>query len=154
MKRKTSREFSKMLEKEIKSLTVEIKTKENKLHNLQHMVEDIRKFKSYKNTVAKYDAISEKYEKEKERLVKLHQLYKHMEVEHNTLKNEVQEWRNWFNAHSDLLEKLFSSAPQKTIEKSASASTTKSSKRTKKKKVKRQRKKAVRAKRKLSTVRA
>ncbi len=47
----------------------------------------------------KFEEVSVEFEKEKDRLTKLFSLYEETEAENRTLKEEVKEWKNWFDSN-------------------------------------------------------
>jgi len=111
MSKTTSKEFIEVLEKEIKALSSDINEKEERLQRLQVMVDELKKYGSYEELYDQYTTLSEKYEKEKERLVKLHYLFKKKESEYNELNSKVDEWLATFDEQSDMLKKMFSTTP-------------------------------------------
>ena len=59
----------------------------------------------------KYEAINAEYEREKERLTKLYQLYEETDNECKRLKEENANWQKWYNHNMNTFNKLFSAAP-------------------------------------------
>ena len=55
--------------------------------------------------------MSAEYEKEKERLTKLYQLYEETETQNKKLKRQCDNWENWYEKNKEIFEKLFSKAP-------------------------------------------
>ena len=136
MKNKANKEIIKVLEKEINTLVKEIESKEFRLKMLQKLIDEFKNYESLETNNKKYEELNGKYEREKERLVKLHFLYKKIESDNIELKEELNNWQQWFKDHSDLLNKLFTNAPvgniQKNQEKSKSNKQNKKSKKSKK----------------------
>jgi chromosome segregation ATPase len=104
MNNKTIQEALKLLELEIKSLEKEIKNKNNKITKLKNFIKDLKKY----NSSEKY---KELYEKEKERLIKLHTYYTQIQKDRQKLKTKVENWEKWFSLNKQILNKLFSNAP-------------------------------------------
>ena len=98
------------LEEDIHNLKNEINAKDETIKSLDDQIRELSKFEQMEDFKTKFEEVSAEYEKEKERLTKLFRLYEDTESECNTLKNEVNEWQNWFNMNEELFNRLFSSA--------------------------------------------
>ena len=83
--------------------------KENRINELENKVEELKNLEGYVEYKAKYEELHNEYEKEKQRLTKLFQLYEETETENKKLKKEITNWQDWFNTNEDLFKKLFSS---------------------------------------------
>ena len=75
-------------------------------------MKDMESYADYKD---RYEEVNEQYEKEKERLTKLYQLYEETDAEVKKLREENNYWQNWYNSNKDVFGKLFSSAPPGAI---------------------------------------
>ena len=98
-------------EYENQNLKNTVKTKESSIESLQEQVskyKEYEKFSEYKN---KFDELTIQYEKEKERLTKLYNLYEETESECKNLKEENKGWQNWFDSNKEIFNKLFSTTP-------------------------------------------
>ncbi len=98
-------------EYENQNLKNTVKTKESAIESLQEQVnkyKEYEKFSEYKN---KFDELTIQYEKEKERLTKLYNLYEETESECKNLKEENKGWQNWFDSNKEIFNKLFSTTP-------------------------------------------
>jgi len=111
MKDKTLQAVLYKLEKEIQSLKKEIDTKNETIDLTQKMIEKLKEYGSYAEYKEKYNEISRQYEIEKERLLKLHHIFKERDDECAKLKEEINGWQNWFNSKKDIFDRLFSAAP-------------------------------------------
>jgi chromosome segregation ATPase len=106
------------LEREIHDLKEQNSTNETIINDLNQQIVDLRGRENYEEYKEKYEEVSAEYEKEKERLTKLYQLYEETEAECNKLKNENKNWQNWYNTNKEISNKLFSSGPPFEIETS------------------------------------
>jgi hypothetical protein len=104
MSNKTLQDVLKWLELEIKSLENEINTRNQKIEKLDKLIIGLKKFSSS-------EEYKELYEKEKDRLVKLHSYYTQIEADRQDLKTKVEGWEKWFSLNRQSFDKLFSSAP-------------------------------------------
>jgi predicted nucleic acid-binding Zn-ribbon protein len=111
MKDKTLQAVLHKLEKEIQSLKNEISTKNETLNLTQKMIETLKEYGSYAEYKEKYSELSKQYEIEKERLLKLHHIFKERDDECTKLREEVNGWQDWFNSKKDIFDRLFSAAP-------------------------------------------
>lgn len=111
MKNKALNEVFEWLEQEIKTLKGEIESRNETVCTLEALSEGLKELQNsdYKE---KYENLISDLEKEKERLVKLHNHYKIMENENSSLKAEIKGWHEWFSANKDIFDKLFTNAPQ------------------------------------------
>jgi len=104
------------LEREVNSLKDEINTKDETIDSLQKQVDETKENQQYKEYKDRFDEISEQYEKEKDRLTKLYHLYEETETECKNLREEVKNWRNWYESNGEMFERLFSTAPPRASE--------------------------------------
>ena len=99
------------LEREIHELKQENENKENTIRCLNEELEKLRGQENYADYKNKYEEVSAEYEKEKERLTKLYQLYEETDSECKRLQLKNNNWENWYNSNRDIFDKLFSTAP-------------------------------------------
>ena len=66
---------------------------------------------NYAEYKEKYEGMAAEYEKEKERLTKLYQLYEETDSECKRLNKEKKNWQNWYDSNKEVFTKLFSTAP-------------------------------------------
>lgn len=104
MNNNTLQDVLKWLELEIKSIKNEINTRNQKISKLNNLIKDLKKFTNF-------DEYKELYEKEKDRLVKLHSYYIQIEADRSDLKTKLEGWEKWFSLNKETFDKLFSSAP-------------------------------------------
>jgi len=111
MKNKALNEVLEWLDHEITNLKKEIESRNQTVNTLELLSEEIKGFynSDYKQ---KYENLISDLEKEKERLVKLHNHFKIIENENSNLKAEISGWHQWFSENKDIFDKLFSNAPQ------------------------------------------
>jgi len=98
-------EVVKWLENEIRTLNNEIATRNQTIRTLQNLVNGLKSYEEDSDLKEKYDELSKLYEKEKERLIKLHNHYTKKE-------RELQGWEDWFSANKEIFSKLFSVGPE------------------------------------------
>ena len=99
------------LEDEINSLKKEIDNRSQTIDKLENLISGLREFESFEEYKNKYDVISDEFEKEKERLVKLHNHYRQMEGEYGKLRQRLDNWEDWYSENKEIFIKLFSNAP-------------------------------------------
>jgi chromosome segregation ATPase len=107
-------EFNKIqeqLEYDNKNLNNVVKTKENEINTLNQEIVKYKEYEKYSEYKDKFDELTLQYEKEKERLTKLYNLYEETESECKILKQENKDWQSWFNSNKEIFDKLFSSTP-------------------------------------------
>lgn len=99
------------LEREIHDLKEENQQKETIINDMNEKVKELSGKEDFSQFKDKYEEMTVEYEKEKERLTKLYQLYEETDFECKRLKKENQEWDNWYNSNKEIFSKLFSSSP-------------------------------------------
>ncbi len=97
------------LEREIHHLKEENKQKESIINEMNEKVKELSGKEDFSQFKEKFEEMTVEYEKEKERLTKLYQLYEESDFECKKLKKENQEWENWYNSNKEIFSKLFSS---------------------------------------------
>jgi chromosome segregation ATPase len=122
------------LEREIHDLKEDNKQKESVINDMNDKIKELSGKEDFSQFKEKYEEMTIEYEKEKERLTKLYQLYEETDFECKRLNKENQEWHNWYNSNKDIFGKLFSNSPpadSPTEEKSQEESNTKTKEKTK-----------------------
>lgn len=113
------------LEREISDLKTEKSSKEHIINDLNNQIIKLREKENYAEFKDRFEAVTIEYEKEKERLTKLYQLYEETNSECTRLREENQNWQNWYNSNKEIFSKLFSTtspiehtsyAPEQPIE--------------------------------------
>jgi len=99
------------LEREVHTLKEENTNQEDMINNLNNQISELRGMENYAEYKEKYETMSAEYEKEKERLTKLYQLYEETDSECKRLRKENKSWQNWYDSNREIFSKLFSSAP-------------------------------------------
>jgi chromosome segregation ATPase len=97
------------LEGNIEKMRGEFTAKDDQVRTLEKQVNELRGFEQFAGFKTKFEEVSNEFEKEKERLIKLFQLYEETEAENKTLKEELREWQSWFDSNEGLFNKLFTS---------------------------------------------
>jgi chromosome segregation ATPase len=97
------------LEETIHGLRGEVTQKDKTIKSLETQVNELKKLEDTAEFKAKFEEVSEEYEKEKERLTKLFRLYEQTEAENTRLKEELNGWQKWFDSNEEIFSKLFSS---------------------------------------------
>jgi chromosome segregation ATPase len=97
------------LEGNLEKMRGEFTAKDNQVRALEKQVEELKGFEQFAGFKTKFEEVSSEFEKEKERLIKLFQLYEETEAENKTLKEDLHEWQSWFAANEELFTKLFTS---------------------------------------------
>ena len=97
------------LEGNLEKIRGEFTAKDNQVRTLEKQVEELKGFEQFVGFKTKFEEVSTEFEKEKERLIKLFQLYEETEDENKTLKEDLREWQSWFSTNEDLFTKLFTS---------------------------------------------
>jgi len=118
MKNKALEDVLDWLNHEINTINKEINTRNETVESLQTLVDDLKEFDKNEDYKIKYENLLSENEKEKERLVKLHNHYKNIEIEYNNLLNKVKGWEGWFYSNKDIFDRLFSSAPPVALSES------------------------------------
>lgn len=111
MKDKALREVIEWLDNEINTLNKEISARQQTINQLTKLTDEIRQLETYADYKDRYDNLSTEYEKEKERLIKLHNYYKKTETESEELRKKLKVWADWFNSNKEIFDRLFSAAP-------------------------------------------
>jgi chromosome segregation ATPase len=99
------------LENENKSLKNNVETNENTIKSLQEKVNKYKEYEKFSDYKDRFDELTIQYEKEKERLTKLYNLYEETETECKNLKEENKGWQDWFDSNKEIFNKLFSTKP-------------------------------------------
>ena len=99
------------LENEIHALKEDVTNKENMVNDLNDQVNKLSEMQNYAEYKEKYETMNAEYEKEKERLTKLYQLYEETDSEYKRLTKENKDWQNWYNSNKEVFNKLFATSP-------------------------------------------
>lgn len=99
------------LETEVTTLREQINQKDENIAELNNQIDKYKQYQDYAEYKNKYESVAAEYEKEKERLTKLYQLYEDTDVECKKLREANHEWQNWFDSNKEVFDKLFSAAP-------------------------------------------
>lgn len=99
------------LEREIHDLKEEKTNQDDVINNLNNQISQLREVENYVEFKEKYEEMSAEYEKEKERLTKLYQLYEETDSECKRLRSESKQWQNWHDSNKEIFNKLFSTPP-------------------------------------------
>ena len=99
------------LEREVHNLKEENANQEDVINNLNNQISELSEMENYAEYKEKYETMSAEYEKEKERLTKLYQLYEETDSECKKLREENKSWQNWYDSNREIFTKLFSSSP-------------------------------------------
>jgi chromosome segregation ATPase len=97
------------LEGNVEKMHGEFAAKDDQIRSLEKQVEELKGFEQFAEFKNRFEEVSAEYEKEKERLMKLFQLYEETEAENKTLTEDLREWESWFDANQELFTKLFAS---------------------------------------------
>jgi len=111
MKKKVLDDVLKWFNNDIEILNKEIDSRNETINTLQRLVDELKEYKKHSNYKEKFQELSLEYEKEKERLVKLHSHYRNIETEYDNLQKKVRGWEDWFYSNKDIFDRLLSSAP-------------------------------------------
>ena len=99
------------LENEIHALKEDVTNKENMVNDLNDQVNKLSEMQNYAEYKEKYETMNAEYEKEKERLTKLYQLYEETDSEYKRVTEENKDWQNWYNSNKEIFNKLFATSP-------------------------------------------
>lgn len=99
------------LEREIHDLKEENTNQEDIISNLNNQISELREVENYVQYKEKFEEMSAEYEKEKERLTKLYQLYEETDSECKKLRADCKQWQNWYDSNKEIFSKLFSTSP-------------------------------------------
>ncbi len=110
-------EIIKWVDEETKNIKQEIENRNHKVDKLENIAFQLKNLSTDNGYKQKYKETNELLEKEKDRLVKLHNHYKKLEENCKQLKIEIDGWRNWFYSNKDIFDRLFSSPPSMSQEK-------------------------------------
>ena len=102
------------LEQEVHTLKDETTNKDEEIQYLNKKLAEMKEYENYQEYKDKYENITAEYEKEKERLTKLYQLYEETDSECKRLKEENYNWQNWYNNKMEMFNQLFTNAPPVT----------------------------------------
>jgi chromosome segregation ATPase len=97
------------VEGNLEKMSGEFTAKDTQIRTMEKQIEELKGFEQFAGFKTKFEEVSTEFEKEKERLIKLFQLYEETETENKTLKENLREWQSWFSANEDLFNKLFNS---------------------------------------------
>ncbi len=111
MKEKALQEVLEWLNHEIKSIKKEIDTRSETIDTLQRLSDELIDYDKQSDYKDKYENLALEHEKEKERLIKLHNHYRSIETDYQNLQKKIKGWENWFYSNKDIFDRLFSSAP-------------------------------------------
>ena len=102
------------LEQEVQTLKNHVNEKDTEITRLNTELAEAKEMESYVEYKDKYEELNAEYEKEKERLTKLYQLYEETDTECKRLKEENKNWENWYKGKMDMFNRLFSTSPPPT----------------------------------------
>ena len=97
------------MEDEINSFKVNISAKDETINLLNAKIDELKKLEESAEFQTKFEEMSVEFEKEKDRLTKLFRLYEETEAENRQLKEEVKEWKDWFDSNEAVFSNLFNS---------------------------------------------
>ncbi len=97
------------LEGNLDKMRTEFSMKDTQIRSLEKQVDELRGLEQFAGFKTKFEEVSAEFEKEKERLIKLFQLYEETEAENKALKEDLNEWQSWFAQNEELFTKLFTS---------------------------------------------
>jgi alpha-L-arabinofuranosidase len=117
IKDKGLREAIKRFEKEIRSLKDEVNKKEGMIDSLQKIVAELKKYQSYSKFEDLYYETTVEYEKEKDKLVKLHNTHNETTTKCKRLEDELKGWKEWYNYNKKSFDQLFSIASPRSLKK-------------------------------------
>ena len=103
------------LGEEIHSLKDEINVRTETLDSLEKLTYELENFEDQSDYKSKFEQLSIDFDREKERLLKLHNHYRKVEGECEILRSKIKNWHDWFDSNKDIYEKLFSAAPPPNI---------------------------------------
>ena len=103
--------FKNQLEREVSDLKTENSSKEHIINDLNNQILKLKEKENYAEYKDKFEAIKTEYDKEKERLTKLYQLYEETNSECTRLREENQNWQNWYTSNKDIFSRLFETTP-------------------------------------------
>ena len=83
----------------------------NMIDNLNDQISKLSEMENYKEYKEKFESMTSEYDKEKERLTKLYQLYEETDSDCKKLRNENKNWLNWFDSNKEIFTKIFYNAP-------------------------------------------
>jgi len=140
MRNKALEDVLDWLNHEINTINKEINSRSETIDTLQRLVDELKDYNKNEDYKIKYENLSLEHEKEKERLVKLHNHYKNIELEYHRLLKKIKGWEEWFYSNKDIFDRLFSSAPPVALSESKEIFENLPSKTKKKKKKKKSKK--------------
>jgi predicted nucleic acid-binding Zn-ribbon protein len=115
MKEKIFQDLVALLEGEITTLNKEINSRSKKVKTFENLITELNSFEDFSEYKDKYEDLIGELDKEKERLMKLHNHYKKMEDECQDLRSKVKGWQLWFTENKDIFNRLFSNTPPGVI---------------------------------------
>lgn len=109
------------LEQELYEWKEQVTNKDNEIHSINLRITELEGQENYSEYKNKYEEVNAEYEKEKDRLTKLYQLYEDTDAECKKLRAETSSWQQWYDSNKEIFNKLFSqypptSAPMQNIE--------------------------------------
>ena len=81
------------------------------INDLSRQVSELSAKENYEEYKNKYEEVQAEYDKEKERLTKLYQLYEETESDCKTLRSANEKWESWYSTNKEIFGKLFSGVP-------------------------------------------
>ena len=99
------------LEQELHEWKEQITNKDNDIHSLNLRITELEGQENYSEYKNKYEEVNAEYEKEKDRLTKLYQLYEDTDAECKKLREESSSWQQWYDSNKEIFNKLFSQGP-------------------------------------------
>jgi len=102
------------LEQEAHEWKEQVTNKDNEINSLNLKITELEGQENYSEYKNKYEEVNAEYEKEKDRLTKLYQLYEETDAEVKKLRGETKSWQDWYDSNKDIFNKLFSQGPPTT----------------------------------------
>ena len=102
------------LEQEVHEWKEQVTNKDAEINSLNLKITELEGQENYAEYKNKYEEVNAEYEKEKDRLTKLYQLYEETDAEVKKLRGENKSWQHWYDSNKDIFNKLFSQGPPTT----------------------------------------
>jgi len=99
------------LEQELYEWKEQVTKKDNEILTLNQKITELEVQENYSEYKNKYEEVNAEYEKEKDRLTKLYQLYEDTDAECKKLREETSSWQKWYDSNKEIFNKLFSQGP-------------------------------------------
>jgi len=99
------------LERELHDLRDANTKKDNMVNDLSRQVSELSAKDNYEEYKNKFEEVQAEYDKEKERLTKLYQLYEETESDCKTLRSANEKWESWYSTNKEIFGRLFSGGP-------------------------------------------